>query len=145
MASRLRQASLGLVLALLPFAANSQYRQEFGTVVAHYSALPTERLLPEMAKHYGISRSRDRGLVNLALERAGTTDSVRAAVSGTATAISGEKKDIRFREIVEEGTVSYVGEFALSAPDTYTFAIAITPENATTPYTLKFTQDFVRD
>jgi hypothetical protein len=141
----MRRASIGLVLALLPFAANSQYRQEFGNVVAHYSAIPTERLLPDMAKHYGISRARDRGLVNLALERSGTTDSVRAAVSGTATAISGEKKEIRFREIVEEGTVSYLGEFALNAPDTYTFTIAITPENATTPYTLKFTQDFVRD
>jgi hypothetical protein len=141
----MRRASIGLVLALLPFAANSQYRQEFGNVVAHYSAIPTERLLPDMAKHYGISRARDRGLVNLALERSGTTDSVRAAVSGTATAISGEKKEIRFREIVEEGTLSYLGEFALNAPDTYTFTIAITPENATTPYTLKFTQDFVRD
>jgi hypothetical protein len=141
----MRRASIGIVLALLPFAASSQYRQEFGNVVAHYSALSTERLLPEMAKQYGITRSRDRGLVNLAIERAGTTDSVRASVSGTATAISGEKKDIRFREIVEEGSVSYVGEFALNAPDTYTFTIAILAENATTPYTLKFTQDFVRD
>ena len=141
----MRRASIGIVLALLPFAASSQYRQEFGTVLAHYSAISTEHLLPEMAKHYGIARSRDRGLVNLALERAGTTDSVRAAVSGSATAISGEKKEIRFREIVEEGTVSYIGEFALSAPDTYTFTIAITPENTTTPYMLKFTQDFVRD
>ena len=141
----MRRASIALVLALLPFAASSQYRQEFGNVVAHYSAISTERLLPEMAKHYGLSRSRDRGLVNVALERTGTTNSVRAAVSGTATALSGEKKDIRFREIVEEGSASYIGEFALSAPDTYTFTISITPENGTTPYTLKFTQDFVRD
>jgi len=141
----MRRASIGLLLALLPFTASSQYRQEFGNVIAHYSAISTERLLPEMAKQYGITRSRDRGLVNLALERSGTADSVRAAVSGSATAISGEKKDIRFREIVEEGSVSYVGEFALSAPDTYAFTIAITPENATTPYTLKFTQDFVRE
>lgn len=141
----MRRATLGFVLALLPFAASSQNREEFGAVVAHYSALSTEHLLPDMAKHYGIVRAADRGLVNLALEKTGTTDSVRAAVSGTATAISGEKKDIRFREIVEEGSVSYIGEFALSAPDTYTFTISITPENATAPYTLKFTQDFVRD
>ena len=65
----MRRASIGIVLALLPFAASSQYRQELGTVVAHYSAISTEHLLPEMAKHYGISRSRDRGLVNLALEK----------------------------------------------------------------------------
>jgi hypothetical protein len=141
----MRLASIAFVLALLPFAASSQYRQEFGTIVAHYSAISTQHLLPEMAKHYGISRARDRGLVNLALERSGTTESVRAAVSGTATTLSGERKEIRFREVVEEGSVSYLGEFALSAPDTYTFTLSIAPENATTPYTLKFTQDFVRD
>lgn len=141
----MRRASIAFVLALLPFAASSQNREDFGTVIAHYSAISTERLLPEMAKHYGLARSRDRGIVNLALEKPGTTDSVRAAVSGTATALSGEKKNIRFREIVEEGTVSYLGEFALSAPDTCTFTITIMPENGTTPYTLKFTQDFVRD
>lgn len=141
----MRRASIGFALALLPLAASPQNRQDFGTIVAHYSAISTEHLLPEMAKHYGLTRARDRGLVNVALERSGTTDSVRAAVSGTAAAISGEKKDIRFREIVEEGTVSYIGEFALSAPDTCTFTITIVPETGTTPYTLKFTQDFVRD
>jgi hypothetical protein len=140
----MRRAALGLVLALLPFAASSQYQQTFGDVVAHYSALSTERLLPDMAKHYGIARERNRGLVNLALERAGNAASVRATVTGTATSIAGDKQPIHFRELVEDGTVSYLGEFVLSAPDTYTFAIAITPENGAA-YTLKFTQDFVRE
>jgi hypothetical protein len=119
----MRRASIGLVLALLPFAASSQYRQQFGDVVAHYSAISTQNLLPEMAKHYGIARSRDRGLVNLALVRERSADSLRAAVSGSASPLAGGKTDIRFREIVEDGTVSYLGEFALNAPDTYTFTI----------------------
>ena len=141
-------ASIAFVLALIPFAARSQYEQDFGGVIAHYSALPTERLLPAMAKSYGIVQSRDRGLVNIAIERKGAENAtipVRAAVDGRAVSISGQTVELRFREIAEDGTVSYISEFPISAPDTYRFTIAISPDGATSPYTLKFTQDFVGD
>ena len=143
---RLAAASVGFALALLPFAARSQYEQTFGDTTVHYSALSTERLLPAMAKSYGIARSGDRGLVNIAIEKKagdGTTTAVRAAITGTAVSVGGDKAPLKFRELVEEGTVSYISEFPLSAPDTYTFTITITPESAAAPYTLKFNQDFV--
>jgi hypothetical protein len=139
-------ASIGFLLALLPFAARSQYEQTFGDVTVHYSALPTERLLPAMAKSYGILRSRDRGLVNIAIERKGAdgrTTPVRATVAGKAVSVGGESAPLKFRELIEDGTVSYIGEFAISAPDTYTFEITVTPEGTAPPYTLKFNQDFV--
>ena len=141
-------ALIGLALTLLPFAAHSDYDEDFGDVVVHYSALPTERLLPAMAKSYDIVRSRDRGLVNIAVERKGTgnaTTPVRAAVGGAAVSLSGETFPLKFRELAESGTVSYIAEFPLKAPDTYRFTIAITPEHATTANTLKFNQDFVAD
>lgn len=142
----MRIATLGFALALLPFAARSQYEQTFGDMTVHYSALPTERLLPAMAKSYGIERSARRGLVNIAIEQktsSATTSSVRASVSGKAVSVGGDSSTLKFRELVEEGTVSYIGEFPLSAPDTYTFTVTITPEGAAPPYTLKFNQDFV--
>ena len=139
-------AVIGILLALLPFAAHSDYDQDFGDVVVHYSALATERLLPAMAKTYDIVRSRDRGLVNIAVERKGAGNAtMRAAVDGTAVSLSGETVALRFRELAEGGTVSYIAEFPLKAPDTYRFTIAITPEHATTANTLKFSQDFVAD
>jgi len=143
-----RAASIGLALALLPFAARSQYEQTFGDMTVHYSALSTARLLPAIAKTYGITQSAGRGLVNVAIEQKaadGTTAPVRAAVAGQATSLGGDSAPLKFRELVEDGTVSYIGEFALSAPDTYTFTITITPERAAPPYTLKFNQDFVAD
>ena len=143
-----RLASIGLALALLPFAARSQYEQTFGDMTVHYSALSTTRLLPAMAKSYGITQSSRRGLVNVAIERKaadGKTTPVHAAVSGNAASIGGDTAPLKFRELIEDGTVSYIGEFALSAPDTYTFTITITPDNTAPPYTLKFNQDFVAD
>jgi len=142
----MRLAALGFVLALLPFAARSQYEQTFGDMTVHYSAIPTERLLAPMAKSYGIARSASRGLVNIAIDRKGAdgrTTSVRASVAGKAVSLGGDSAPLRFRELVEDGTVSYIGEFPLSAPDTYTFTIDITPEGTAPPYTLKFNQDFV--
>lgn len=143
-----RLASIGLALALLPFAARSQYEQTFGDMTVHYSALSTARLLPAMAKSYGIAQSAGRGLVNIAIDRKkadGTTEPVRAAVSGKAVPLGGDGVPLKFRELVEDGTVSYLGEFPLSAPDTYTFTITIAPETAAPAYTLKFNQDFVAD
>lgn len=143
-----RAIPIGFVLALIPFAARAQYEQDFGNVIAHYSALPTERLLPAMAKNYGIVRSRDRGLVNIAIERKGSENAtmpVRATLAGRAVSMSGQTIELKFREIAEDGTVSYISQFPVSAPDTYRFTIVITPENATAPYTLKFSQDFVAE
>jgi hypothetical protein len=148
-----RLASIGFALALLPFAARSQYEQTFGELTVHYSALATSRLLPAMAKNYGIAQSSGRGLVNVAIERKaadGAATPVRAAVAGTTTSLGGESAPLKFRELIEDGTVSYLGEFPLSAPDTYTFTITIAPESAAPEgqapaSTLKFTQDFVAD
>ena len=148
-----RLASLGFALALVPFAARSQYEQTFGDMTVHYSAISTARLLPAMAKAYGIAQSESRGLVNIAIETKGADGKatpVRATVTGKAASLGGDGAPLRFRELVEDGTVSYIGEFPLSAPDTYTFTIAIVPERAapegTAPaYTLKFNQDFVAD
>jgi len=59
--------------------------------------------------------------------------------------MSGQSVALKFREIAEDGTVSYISQFPISAPDTYRFTVVITPEGATSPYTLKFAQDFVGD
>src|SRR3954462_5183911 len=93
---------IGLFLALVPRAGRSQYEQDFGAVVVHYSALPTERLLPAMAKSYGIERARNRGLVNIAIERKGSetaTIPVHATVEGRAVSIGGDTTVLRFREL----------------------------------------------
>ena len=141
-------AALGILLALWPFAARPDYDEDFGDVIVHYIALPTDRLLPAMAKSYDIARSRDRGLVNVAIERKASGNAatpVRATLDGTAVSLSGETFALKFRELAEGGTVSYLAEFPLKSPDTYRFTITITPEQATTPHTLKFSQDFVAD
>jgi len=140
-----RAAMLGLaVLALAPAGSRAQYTQDFGPYRARYSALPTDRLLPDVARAYGIERSARRSLVNVAVEREanGKSDLVHAALEGTATSLTGERVTLKFRELDEAGSVSYIADFAISTPDTYRFVIKVLPDDATAPYRLEFSQDF---
>lgn len=140
-----RAALIALVaLTLAPVGTRAQYSQDFGPYRVRYSAIPTDRLLPEMARAYGIARSSRRSLVNIAVERVadGRSDLVHTAVEGTATSLTGERVPLKFREIVESGTVSYIAEFAIDTPDTYRFSIKLTPENASASHRLEFSQDF---
>lgn len=137
-----------LALLVAPFGARAQNVQEFGAYRVHYSALPTEQLLPDVARKYDIARSRGRGLLNIAVQRTADGDTsapVRATLKGTVTSLAGERTPLSFREIAEEGAVYYIAEFPVSAPDTYRFDISITPESATSADLLKFSQDFVAD
>ena len=138
---------IAFALAATPFGARAQYVEDFGAYRVHYSALPTEQLLPDIARSYGIVRSRGRGLLNIAVQRSAdnTSAPVRAALHGTATSLGGQPTELRFREIAEEGAVYYIAEFPVSVPDTYRFSVSITPENATSASLLKFSQDFVAD
>ena len=131
-------------LAFAPVGTRAQYAQDFGPYRVRYSAIPTDRLLPEMARAYGIERSPRRSLVNIAVERVadGKSDLVHAAVEGTATPLTGERVVLKFREINESGTVSYIADFAIGTPDTYRFNIKLAPDGASTSYRLEFSQDF---
>lgn len=140
-----------LLAALFVVAANAahaQYAENFGAYRVRYNALPTEHLLPNVAQAYGIPRSPQLGLVNIAVQRSAdgdTSSPIRATLNGTATSLAGQRVALKFREIAEDGAVYYIAQFPISAPDTYRFDISITPESATSPYTLKFGQDFVAD
>jgi hypothetical protein len=139
-------ASIAIVLSLLPGTAQPQYEQNFGAVSMNYNALRSDRLLPEMAKRYGIVRSRERAIVNLAVQGKqpdGSMKTLHATISGFAVSLGGKRIDVPFREITEDGTISYIGQFAISVPDTYRFTISAMPQGTTTPYTVVFNQDFV--
>lgn len=134
--------------AVIAIAAHAQYAQDFGAYRVRYNALPTQHLLPSVAQAYGIPRSQQLGLVNVAVQRnadGDTSTPIRATLNGTATSLAGQRVALKFREIAEDGAVYYLSEFPVSAPDTYRFTISITPESATSPYLLKFSQDFVAD
>ena len=144
----MRARILGLLCALAASPLSAQNAQDFDTYRVRYSAIPTDQLLPDVARSYGIDRSRQRGFLNIAVQKnalGSDSDPIRAALDGSATSLGGQRVPLKFREISEDGAVYYISEFPVSPPDTYRFEIKVTPESATTSYTLRFNQDFVAD
>ncbi|MBP6627343.1 MAG: DUF4426 domain-containing protein [Arenimonas sp.] len=133
--------ALGLALAL-PAAAENSVRS--GQTVVHYNAVPTTSLTPDIARQYGITRSANRALVNIAVREGalGADRAVPAKVTIAATNLSGQRSDLRVREVREGDAVYYLAEARIAGNDTLAFEVEATPEGATAPIRVEFRQEF---
>ncbi len=126
--NRALRASLMLLLAaaLSQAPAHAEQRQRFGDYEVHYNAMPTDELLPEVARQNGIERSRKRGLLTLTVlrrERDGRAVPVKARLKAQVQLLTGQSSDIALRETVGGQAVYYLGEFRVMPPQTLRFAI----------------------
>lgn len=132
---------LGAVL-LSPDAAHAYDALESGDYSIHYNALSTELLPPQVAKVYGIERSRNRGIVNVAVRKGeGVGRAVEAKISATATNLNGQLQQIDMRELTDRDAIYYIGEFSISGHETFDFVLEITPEGSRTR-TIEFRREF---
>jgi len=122
--------------------------RDFGNYVVHFSALSTDQLTPEIARNYGIVRSKNRALLNISvLKKAeGTTGTpVTARVTTLVANDTGQVKDSAIREIREGDAVYYIADYAVSSGETLVFSVDAIPEGETAPLSLRFTQTFYGD
>jgi hypothetical protein len=117
-----------LLLALATAPGHAEQRQSFGGWDVHYVVLPTGFLKPDIAAQYGITRGRDRALVNISvLDPAGVPQKV--TIEGTVKNLLGQLLPLTFREVTEGEAVYYLAavkhtheevlrfEILLSAPE----------------------------
>lgn len=141
-----RTAAL-LVLSLLSPVAAAEQAQKFSDIEVHYNAMPTDELLPEVAKTYRIDRSRNRGLLTISVlkkNNLGIAQPVRATVTANAVNLNATLAKIEMREIREGPAIYYLGEFRVTPPDTLKFNVSVTPEGASAGYKVEFQREFYR-
>jgi hypothetical protein len=117
----------------------------FGDYTVHYSAFTTDILTPEVAKAYGIQRSKSRALLNISVlnKVMGTTGQpVRARVQASATNLSSQLRQLSVRELNDGGAIYYLAETAVADGETLKFSITVTPEGSTATTTVTFDQQF---
>lgn len=136
----LRIALLFLLALCLPAAANVQ---RSGDLRVHYNAVPTATLAPEVARQYGITRSANRVLLNVAVRRGepGADAAVPARVEASVINLAGQRLDLRMREVRDGDAVYYLGEARVSGQDTLRFEITVTVEGQA-PVRVDFSQAF---
>lgn len=136
---------LSLLALVLPAVALAEQAQKFDDVEIHYNALSTHDLAPEIAKSYGITRSKGRGLLTVSVLKknpVGVSYPVPAEIQVSATTIYSQTVSVNMREIKEGGAIYYLGEFRMAPPETLKFAISAKPEGAAQAYRFDYPQSF---
>lgn len=143
---RILSALAALSVFLMPLSLLAQQSQDFGEYVVHYNALNTNLIPPQVARTYEIQRSPSRALLNITvlkkvMDTPGTP--VKAEIATTATNLTGQRRQISLREILEpEGAVYYIAEFPVHNMETYRFEIEVRIAGENEPLVVKFKQQF---
>jgi hypothetical protein len=123
--------------------------KEFGNYELHYNAMRTDRLSADVARAYGIQRSKNRVLLNVTMLRKDADQAPRRPVEGAVSVdaynLNGQLKDIQMRRISEGNAIYYIGEVAISGNEILVFDIKATPTNEANAITAKLKREFFID
>ena len=136
---------LGCLLGMAALNANAENSKDFGQYVVHFNALATDQLPARVAREYRISRSKNRGMINIAIlkKTLGTAGKpVAAKISASATNLTGQTRTIEMREVREATAIYYIGEFPVTHEETLRFTVTLTPENSEESNEVRFKQQF---
>jgi hypothetical protein len=135
---------VGLAL-LLPFSVNAENSKDFGDFVIHYNAMATDMVPPEVARKYHITRSQNRGMINITVLKkvlSSPGQPVHARVEVNARNLAGQGRTIRMREIREGNAIYYLGEFGVANEETLNFDVRARPQGSQETVEVSFSQDF---
>ena len=138
-----------LVLILSLFSANilAENSKTFGDYVIHYNAFRSDTLTPEIAKAYSLTRRNNRMVVNIVVQKkeGELTKPVKANISGFASNLTGQIKDLKFKEIHDGEAIYYLAQSQVSNRETLKFDIKATPAGETLVANVNFKQQFYTD
>jgi len=148
MTAHIRIGALLLGLTLLPCVVLAQQSERFGPYELHYSVVNTTFLDPKVAASYGITRGRERAIVNISLRRhreGGGTTAHAMVLEGWARDLIQTQRKLEFREIREGDAIYYIAEFPFLNEEWLTFKIEFQPEGSDQTYTHSFKRQLYRD
>ena len=148
MTTKILSALLILAFTVLHTApAQAERSKTLGNYIVHYNALGTDFLKPNTAKQYSIKRSKNRGMVTIAIQTKPDTGNamgqpVTAMVSGFTKNLNGQTRNLDFKLIKEGNAIYYIDDFSVTNQEVVDFVLSIKPDNQGNLYSLKFRQQF---
>lgn len=125
--------------------ASAENMKKLGTMNVHYMAIGSTFFTPEIAKAYGIMRSRYNGLVNISvLDNSKEGNPAKTvSINGQAKNNLGQFKNLEFTEVKEGEAIYYLAQVKYSNEETIHFTLEI--NDGKNQQTLKFSQKFYVD
>ena len=122
--------------------------KDFGDYVLYFNAMSTDQLEPDIARAYGIARSKNRAMLTVSIIRNtdnGVGTSTAGTVDATAANLTGQIKNLTLRQIQEGEAIYFIGDVAVANGETLVFDISATPMNETQQFSVRFSRQFFAD
>jgi len=133
-----------LLFTITPVQAQETAKQ-FGDYVLHFNAVNTDFLTPEIARNYGIKRSKNRVLLTVSVlkgEIGIAGQPVAADISAHATNLSDQTKSLNMREVKDGNAIYYIDTFSVTNEETVDMHISAKPKNGGPQMDVKFRRQF---
>ena len=129
----------------------NQNYADLGDFVVSVNAMTTDELTPEIAKAYGIPRSKSRAIINIALLKKdpdsplATGIPVSGKVNSVTRNLTGQLKDMPLKEVNEQDAVYYIGQVPVVNGETLVFEIDAEPSGSSETLRVQYQQRFFTD
>jgi len=110
--------------------------------VVHYNAQSTDQLTAEIARAYGIQRSKNRAMLNVSIIEKASNRPVTADIDLKVINLTGQLKNVSLRAVEDSDAIYYIGELPVANAETLIFELTITPAGSTTSSTVRFKRQF---
>ena len=131
---------------LLATAASAERMETLGDYVVHFNAVTSEFLQPDVAKQFGIVRSRSNALVSVSVLKNSSSgvpsESVEADISASAINLTGQQRSVPLRLVSEQDARYYIGSVRVANQETLNFTLDVTLPGETEPRQVTFSQKF---
>lgn len=147
---KLRLALAGSALCLaatLPAPASAEQKACTAGHCVHYTVMNSTDLLPAVARDYGITRSRNRGLIVLSpmQRRDGAEHAAESTAVGVARNLIGHRQTLEFRALREGSAFYLVATFEISNQEFLHFDLQVAPRASDDTVSIRFDQQFFTD
>ena len=138
-----------ILLTLGPaFSANAQQSKMFGPFELHYSVVNTTFIEPSVAATYGITRGKERAILNLSVREhldAGGDIGRAMQLKGTTWDLLQKTDELEFQEVREGPAIYYIAELKFLNEEFRFFEVYFRPEGAQQTYTFELKHQMYRD
>lgn len=140
-------AALLILLGIYSPSTLAENSKAFGNYVVHYNAFRSDTLTPEIAKAYSLTRRNNRMVVNITVQKKNgdVTKPVKANVKGFASNLTGQVKDLEFKEIHDGEAIYYLAQAQVANRETLKFDVTATPAGEKIVAKVNFKQQFFTD
>lgn len=124
--NRLALFALTLCLSVSAMAADvikGERQETFGDVTVHYNTFNSTFLQPDIAKAVELVRSKNQGVINVSVIKAGKP--MVASVTGSVKDLTSKTVPLNFKQVTEQGAIYYLAQYPVDQQEVRTFEIKV--------------------